>query len=353
MSIQHDSSGRWFRKLAAGTSLLFLVSMAIGSGTANAETRIVLPMALDGAPLVSNAVPVTPRPAEPTEPATAPPSPTATSGLPVVPTTPPTAEPDDCPDSDFLEVTAHPLNDEYPDPELAVSCEDDLLIVESNGIPMFEFTPITPNDLAAQEYRWQVPLEPTALDESVDIPFLGPVAILVDGLPIYGPNEAPTQGSADPYLDEILDFCNGHTAMRGDYHYHALAGCLFGDLSEQVDRVLGYSFDGYPIVSPWVCDAPDCETVKQLGSSWRRTSDVRAAWDAHEYIEGSGDLDRCNGMVGPDGEYRYYATASFPYFLGCYVGEAIANGGGAGGPGGGGGRPPRPLLFDWLGAVLR
>ena len=31
--------------------------------------------------------------------------------------------------------------------------------------------------------------------------------------------------------------------------------------------------------------------LRKLESSWRRTQDLRNAWEAHEYIEGSGDLD--------------------------------------------------------------
>ena len=35
-----------------------------------------------------------------------------------------------------------------------------------------------------------------------------------------------------------------------------------------------------------------------------------------------------NFKLGVDGEYRYHATATFPYFLGCYSGEPENNGGG-------------------------
>jgi hypothetical protein len=52
-------------------------------------------------------------------------------------------------------------------------------------------------------------------------------------------------------------------------------------------------------------------------------------------------LDECNGRFGPDGTYRYHATATFPYILGCYRGTA--NGAGGGGEPvdpGGGGQPP-------------
>ena len=40
-------------------------------------------------------------------------------------------------------------------------------------------------------------------------------------------------------------------------------------------------------------------------------------------MEGSGDLDECNGLVGEDGSYAYYTTDTFPYTLGCYRGDAI------------------------------
>jgi hypothetical protein len=48
-------------------------------------------------------------------------------------------------------------------------------------------------------------------------------------------------------------------------------------------------------------------------------------------------LDPCNGRVGPDGVYRYHATTTFPYVLGCYRGTP-SDSAGAGDPGGGG--PP-------------
>ena len=45
-----------------------------------------------------------------------------------------------------------------------------------------------------------------------------------------------------------------------------------------------------------------------------------------EYVQGSGDLDECNGRVGvtpefPNGIYHYYATDSYPYFQRCVKGE--------------------------------
>ena len=53
-----------------------------------------------------------------------------------------------------------------------------------------------------------------------------------------------------------------------------------------------------------------------------------------EYVEGSGDLDECNGRFGvtpefPDGIYHYYATDTYPYFQRCVTGDV---GDVAGGP---------------------
>ena len=46
----------------------------------------------------------------------------------------------------------------------------------------------------------------------------------------------------------------------------------------------------------------------------------------YEYIEGSGDLDQCNGRVGvtpvfPDGIYYYMVTDTFPFFSRCLKGD--------------------------------
>lgn len=251
----------------------------------------------------------------------------------------------ECPVSDFIDVSTYLQNQNYPAPSLNVFCNEEDLIIQSNGIPNFEFIQLTPNDLSVQDYNWFIPLNPVVAQTPSEIPLLGPVAIAVNGLPIYGPNEGGNFDFGDPYLDQILDFCNGHTAQNGDYHFHAPPECLF-DNFEQPGLVIAYSFDGYPIVSPFVCANADCTETVELQSSWVRTTDVRNAWEAHEYVEGAGDLDQCNGMVGEDGQYRYYATRSFPYFLGCYTGVAsppnfLLGGGNGQPPQGEGGGPPQ------------
>ena len=70
-----------------------------------------------------------------------------------------------------------------------------------------------------------------------------------------------------------------------------------------------------------------CEQRVTFVSGWEQTGDPSTyAWDNHAYVGGDDPtvLDRCNGRVGPDGSYRYHATSTFPYILGCYHGEAVA-----------------------------
>jgi len=245
----------------------------------------------------------------------------------------------ECPTADFLTVSANLANSVWPDPYLNVHCTEDSVVIESNGIPSFEFVQLTPNQLQAQDYSWEIPLNPTVDETPNQIPLLGVVAIAVNGMPIYGPNEAANLGFGDPYLDQILDFCNGHTGGGGAYHFHARPECLFTDFEGNTSLVVAYALDGYPILAPYVCEDSACTAVQEVQSSWQRTSNAQAAWDAHEYVTGSGDLDRCNGTTLADGSYAYFATDTFPYFLACYHGNAsTAAGGEPGGPGG----PPGP-----------
>lgn len=253
-----------------------------------------------------------------------------------------------CPNENFPPVTAHPANANYPDPFLDVYCEGDELVVESNGIPAYEFEPITPNALNAQDYTWRLPLSPTVAAETSEIPLLGTVGIAVNGLPFYGPNEG---GMPDPFGDPvyngIMDACMGHTGPVGDYHYHAmLVACLTaGAPEDEASPVLGYAFDGFPIYGPQGCLDSECSEVVTFESGWVQTGDPTTyAWDNHEYqaSDAPTQLDQCNGRIGPDGTYRYHATSTFPYILGCYAGTPGDQGGDGGDDGGGddGGAPP-------------
>lgn len=259
-----------------------------------------------------------------TTPATGATTTTSAAEVPTTTTAVSTTDDPACPEQHFLiaEVNAYEQNG-YPDPELAVSCGATTFTVITNNIPNFEFVAITPNDLAAQDLRYEIPLVPTERDTPGAMG-LGAVGVSVSGLNLFGAFEAPRDGYRDPYLDGLLDFCNGHTAPGGVYHFHARFDCLFADPTG-VGLVYGYLFDGYEIVSPWVCIDSACTETRMVTSSYVRVDESGlGAFEAWEYHEGSGDLDECNGMTASDGVYRYYATDEFPYLPFCFHGVTTA-----------------------------
>jgi hypothetical protein len=243
----------------------------------------------------------------------------------------------DCAADHFIEVGRGATNSQYPDPLLEVSCDGETATIRTNNIPNFAFVQTTPNALQAQDYTITIPQNPVVADETTAVPLVGISAIAVNGLLIFGPTEAPQDGSRDPYLDQILDDCNGHTAQQGNYHFHARPDCIFETIDGQVGLVIAYALDGFPILAPYLCVDAACTQTVEVASSWQLTNPaVDAAWEQHSYVAGSGDLDACNGMFLDDSSYVYFATDTFPYFMGCYVGEVGLNGNALGGNAAGG-----------------
>jgi hypothetical protein len=226
-------------------------------------------------------------------------------------------------------------------PWVTARCDANYLHVDSNGMPGWFMSADFHNKIKAQTHSYTIPLVPRAAPATTEIPFLGPVGVALTGIPIYAPNEAENLQYGDAKTDGRLDACNGHTGPNGGYHFHARPECPFSQMTDLRSPVVGYALDGYPIREPWVCTDGQCRdlrkihgswqncvdehctvvAVKKLSSSWAlQKPDVKAAWEKFGYVAGSGDLDQCNGMVGPDGSYSYYATETFPYNVGCYHG---------------------------------
>ena len=253
----------------------------------------------------------------------------------------------ECPTQNFLNLSKYQQNNIDQTPAVdKVYCDKNYLIIESNGMPTYRAERITPNYIKTQNYLWKIPLKPQIADIPTEVSYLGPIAVTVTGLPIYAANEAGDLGYGDAKLDNILDKCGGHIGPNGGYHFHARPGCPFESAQELASSVIGYAFDGFPIMEPYVCVDQECTDLRKIKGSWHECADdectavklqkvdsswelvkptEKAAWEKFAYVEGSGDLDKCNGMMGADGKYRYYATDTFPYNLGCYRGVVDRN----------------------------
>ena len=244
-----------------------------------------------------------------------------------------------CGDIAALFVTRGSANSDLDDPEVAATCDGGDVIVTSNGIPDYTYIETSPGQPRDQDNTFTIPATPTVADTPTAVPLLGTAAVTLGGIQIFGPTEG-TGGDVES-LPGILSDCGSHNGPSG-FHIHLIltsseTDCLF--TSEEVaaePQLVGFAFDGFPIYTG----------IDQYTSSWQLTNEDLFAtdtWAAHTYVEGSGDLDECNGLTDEDGNYAYYTTATFPYILGCYTGtvdlDAIR---GDGGGGADGERPERP-----------
>ena len=148
---------------------------------------------------------------------------------------------------------------------------------------------------------------------------------------------------------------NAHTQPDGTYHYHGDPVALWRNDStiptSVASPVIGFAADGYPIYGPYFLDAAAANVRKAISSYSQKTgsrpgpdnNDPGGSYDGtyiddYQYLENSGDLDQCNGMV-VNNQYGYYVTDSYPWVLNCFVGtvdNSFSKNTGGGGPGGGG-----------------
>jgi hypothetical protein len=293
-----------------------------------------------------------------------------------------------CAASNFLDVSqaAGPSYNGL-EPSLSASCGTSTVTVQSNGVPTYQYIPLTPNGLQAKAYSFVFPRSPAIAAGTTPVPLLGNIGVSVAGVPIFSVNEGPQPAQdayGNPIAAAILDDCGSHSAQQGTFHNHALAvKCLtqaavtksqpWNDPDPSPDEpspVIGYAFDGFPIYGPHECSDASCTSVREMRSGWDDTGHEAGTegctssaacssgyctavmidgeettacvprtcvWSNNAYVaKASSDyLDQCNGHVGPGGDYHYHTTSTFPYILGCYRGTPTNNGGM--------GTPPGPI----------
>lgn len=260
------------------------------------------------------------------------------------------------------------------------SCSDIERMLVANGLPDHDVGVFpnqgNPNTITEQEVTVSYTLNPveTGTVTTLGGP-AGPQGYVLNGVKI----DAATAGSCDDSGTECslvdnsgswniealgqdsFDFGedenNAHVQPGGIYHYH---GMPEGFITKQgggssTMTLIGWAADGFPVYARYgYSDASDATSeLISMSGSYQLVSDVDASRPSAEtyalgtfaqdwqYIEGSGDLDACNGRLGvtpefPGGIYHYYATDSYPYFQRCVTGEVEGGGrppeGGAGAP---------------------
>jgi len=269
--------------------------------------------------------------------------------------------------------------------EFAWNCDAQNRTLTGNGIPDHNVTNgrfATP--ISAQEVRESIPLRPVL--STADPTVVRDPGYTLNGIglePGTGgrcPDSATSAADCDPaggngtwkmvalpgnvsnwQFSFGVDDNNAHVQPGGQYHVHGLPTILInqtpGALGSQMVHV-GWAIDGFPIYSQYgYQDASDANSsIVELASSYQTIASPDATRPSvddielghfeqdWEYVEGSGDLDECNGRFGvtpefPEGIYHYYITTTYPFVQRCVKGVVPASAGGAGGPGG---NPPQP-----------
>jgi hypothetical protein len=141
------------------------------------------------------------------------------------------------------------------------------------------------------------------------------------------------------------DMNNAHIQPNGQYHYHGVPERYVTLLGKgEAMTLIGWSADGFPIYVRYGYTESNnsSSSIKILKSSWRikdsgdsgrpstnsnngNSIPLGSFTQDYEYVEGLGDLDRCNGRTGvtpefPSGIYYYVVTDDFPYASRCLRG---------------------------------
>ncbi|CAI8314507.1 MAG: Uncharacterised protein [Opitutia bacterium UBA7350] len=229
------------------------------------------------------------------------------------------------------------------------------LVVNANAIPEHKVGQFpnrrNPHTIREQKLAFNLPLNPVPLKEPVPLHNDSgrgapntPFGIAANGV-LFDP------GTAEFYLGDRnadwnyealsgsvilgLDVHHAHVQPNGSYHYHGLPTGLLKRLKLQPDThspLIGFAMDGFPIYALYgYRDARDSKSpIVKLRSSWQLKRGERPSngsnpggrYDGtfskdYEYIQGSGDLDECNGRFTrtkefPKGTYAYFLTEDWP-----------------------------------------
>lgn len=221
----------------------------------------------------------------------------------------------------------------------------------SNAVPNHDFnaTGRFATPFSEQTQAFSVPVTPTLAGKPTALSLRYDNAVFLNGVKLdllaagcfgVGNGKIGCHDMTTPYRYDPLgpggnfgaDEHNAHTQPDGTYHYHGNPMALFTQSSATTPSpVIGFAADGFPIFGSFI---PDGTTVRAARSSYQlksgeRTGGPGGAYDGTfiddwEYVEGSGDLDACNGMT-QDGTYGYVVTATYPHVMACFAGTPDAS----------------------------
>ncbi|WP_085639850.1 YHYH protein [Marivita geojedonensis] len=232
------------------------------------------------------------------------------------------------------------------DASVSISVSGDHCSITSNAVPNHDFNAtgrfVTP--LSEQNQAYSVPANPTLAAQPTALSLQYDNAVFLNGVKLdllaagcfgvgngrIGCNDMTAPYRYDPMAPGAgfgADEHNAHTQPDGAYHYHGNPMALFEQENPtSASPVIGFAADGFPIFGIYIDDGG---TIRKATSSYRLKIGTRPGGpggtydgtfvDDWEYVDGYGDLDRCNGMT-QDGVYGYVVTETYPHVMACFSG---------------------------------
>ncbi|EWH11976.1 sulfatase [Catenovulum agarivorans DS-2] len=233
--------------------------------------------------------------------------------------------------------------------DLTITVSGDSCIFATNAIPNHDFNDggtSFPNDVSEQNDQFSVTASPAFATQTTALSLRIDNAILLNGVKVdllaagcYGIGNGKVGCNDDnqpwrydpmhPANGFRVDSHNAHAQPDGTYHYHGSPFALFDDKGDVASPVIGFAADGFPIFGSYF---DDNGIIRKALSSYQLKQGSRPSGDGnpggnydgafrddYEFVQGSGDLDECNGMT-VNGVYGYYITDNYPYVLACFKG---------------------------------
>jgi hypothetical protein len=232
-----------------------------------------------------------------------------------------------------------------------ISQSDGYRYIEADGLPDHQTGqfpgPRNPHTISQQDYGFRIPLNPkkTGLAKTYSHQNFG---VALNGVPFdpftaeYWNNDRSTGWNIEAksgLLDLGLDNSNAHVQPDGSYHYHGIpSGLLEKHLLMGKPVLLGYAADGFAIYgpfghqntsdpgSPLITLNPSFKIKKGQRPEGAPPGPYNGLYvQDYEFVQGSGDLDQCNGRQAvtpenPGGVYHYVLTATYPFIPRCFSG---------------------------------
>ena len=199
-----------------------------------------------------------------------------------------------------------------------------------------------PNTISAQQKTYNFPVSPKYIGKPTWVREPG---VAINGVKFEpGTAEVVVCETGENYrveafqdlIDLGLDFNHAHVQPTGAYHYHGSPTSVIEHSNTEEDLVhLGFAHDGFPMyysksnaykpsykLIDGTREGEDCtysNPKKTIKVNVNDNHDGTFGSD-YSYVEGSGDLDECNGIT-VNGEYIYLVTDDFPYVSRCLMGE--------------------------------